>query len=77
MRFILNLAMGMMILLSAFAVSAPHANAAGASTIIINEIMYDPAITETEGEWVELYNYGTQPVNIFNWSWLSKRVAVL
>lgn len=68
MRFILNLALGMIILIAALAVSAPEVEGAGASTIIINEIMYDPAITETEGEWVELHNIGSQPVNIFNWS---------
>ena len=68
MRFVLNLALGMMILIAALAVSVPEVEGAGASTIIINEIMYDPAITETEGEWVELHNYGTLPVNIFNWS---------
>ena len=68
MRFILNLTVGMIILLSVLAVSMPDANATSSSTIIINEIMYDPAISEIEGEWVELYNHGTLPVNVLNWT---------
>ena len=68
MRFVLNLALGMMILIAALAISAPQADAAGVSSIIINEIMYDPFPLEIDNEWVELHNYGALPVNVFNWT---------
>ena len=68
MRFILNLTLGMMILLTVVFVTVPEVEGAGASTIIINEIMYDPEGPEAEGEWVELWNSGTQAINIKNWT---------
>lgn len=38
-------------------------------TIVINELMYDAPsnIGDTNGEWIELYNYGTQSIDISNW----------
>ena len=37
--------------------------------IVINEIMARPtaATTDANGEWVELYNYGTTDINLQNW----------
>ena len=37
-------------------------------SIIINEVMYDPAGTELDGEWVELHNPGSTPVNVSGWT---------
>jgi len=36
--------------------------------IIINEVMYDPFDSETEGEWVELHNPGTVDISVTNWT---------
>lgn len=35
--------------------------------IIINEIMYDASGTDTNHEWIELFNNGTTPVDITGW----------
>jgi cardiolipin synthase len=35
--------------------------------VVINEIMYDPAGSDDGYEWIELYNNGTNAVNITNW----------
>jgi len=35
--------------------------------VVINEIMYDPAGTDTDHEWIELYNNGSEVVNLTNW----------
>jgi hypothetical protein len=35
--------------------------------IIINEIMYDPAGTDTDHEWIEIYNADSISVNISGW----------
>jgi hypothetical protein len=35
--------------------------------IKINEIMYDPAGSDTKREWIEVYNAGTQSVDISTW----------
>jgi len=37
------------------------------TTIVINEIMFNPLGSEKDNEWVELYNYGDYDVNITNW----------
>jgi cardiolipin synthase len=51
-------------------ISAPASFRASpaAGSIIINEILFDPLGSEVDGEWVELHNPGTQPVNIDNWT---------
>jgi hypothetical protein len=40
------------------------------SRVVINEVMYDPAGIgrDAEGEWVELYNGGEQPISLGGWS---------
>lgn len=37
------------------------------ASIGINEIMYNPEGTDTNREWVEIYNAGSTPVNIDSW----------
>ena len=39
-----------------------------ASDVVINEIMYNSATTESADEYVELYNKGTTPVNLTGWT---------
>ncbi|MEM4728320.1 MAG: lamin tail domain-containing protein [Thermoplasmata archaeon] len=36
--------------------------------VLINEVLYDPACSEVEGEFVELWNPGPQAVNICGWT---------
>lgn len=38
------------------------------SEIMITEIMYNPEGTDTDREWIELYNDGSQPVNLSGWT---------
>jgi len=38
-----------------------------AQEIKINEILYDPAGGDTGNEWIELYNTGTEPVQLKGW----------
>ena len=33
-------------------------------SVLISEVMYDPAIPETDGEWIELYNPGDYPYDL-------------
>src|SRR5262245_23064613 len=35
--------------------------------VIISEIMYDPQNTDTNREWIELFNTGTSSVNLSGW----------
>lgn len=35
--------------------------------IMISEIMYNPAGTDTKKEWIELYNYGESDANLSGW----------
>ncbi len=35
--------------------------------IVINEVMYDPAGSDTENEWLELFNNDSRAINITNW----------
>jgi PKD repeat protein len=56
-------------LLSLF-VMAPMENTeadSGSENIVINEIMYDPLGTDSQKEWIELYNNGSTSVNITDW----------
>src|SRR6267142_714054 len=43
------------------------ATSAFAGGIIINEVMYHPASTNVLEEWFELYNGGTNAVNLSGW----------
>jgi hypothetical protein len=37
--------------------------------LVINELMIDPsAVTDAKGEWIELYNISSEPVNLRNWA---------
>ncbi len=41
----------------------------GGNTILISEIMKDPAaVADADGEWFEIYNYGSTDVNINGWT---------
>ncbi len=41
----------------------------GGNTILITEIMKNPnAVADSDGEWFEIYNYGTADVNINGWT---------
>ena len=41
----------------------------GGTTIMITEIMKDPAaVADADGEWFEIYNYGSADVNINGWT---------
>lgn len=54
------------LLATALAGLAPVANA---STIAITEFMIDPAGTDlNQGEWVELFNYGSETVDLAGWT---------
>lgn len=45
----------------------PQTGGLGYGDLIITEIMYNPsALSDTEGEWFELYNHSDQPVNLKN-----------
>jgi thiamine phosphate synthase YjbQ (UPF0047 family) len=46
-----------------FVLSSQHATAA----VTINEIMYDPDGSDTNREWVELYNDGGSSVDLSAW----------
>lgn len=39
----------------------------GSSTVIVNEVMYDPE--GNEPEWIELYNRTDLPIDLKDWSW--------
>jgi hypothetical protein len=42
---------------------------APSSSVIVNEIMYDPArVSDTAGEWFELRNPGPDPVDLDGWT---------
>ncbi len=46
----------------------PLASVVSGSGIIINEVMADPsAVTDDNGEWIEIYNSGTASVNMAGW----------
>jgi cardiolipin synthase A/B len=38
------------------------------STIVINEVMYDPTQDDNYNEWIELYNPTNQSINVSGWS---------
>jgi hypothetical protein len=41
------------------------------SDIVINEIMYDPVSLDDDDQYIELYNQGSQPINIGGWELVS------
>lgn len=42
--------------------------------VVISEVMADPVgLDDDDGEWIELHNWGTEPVDIAGWSLLSAR----
>lgn len=43
-------------------------NASAASTVAITEFMIDPVGTDLEQEWVEVFNYGQQAVDMSGWT---------
>jgi beta-lactamase superfamily II metal-dependent hydrolase len=46
----------------------PQALISGVPALVINEVMADPsAVTDANGEWIELYNPGQSPINIQNY----------
>ncbi len=55
------------LLLSAFSLQALPSQADLHSTIVLNEVVYNPRGPEVEGEWIELFNIG-ESVNIGDWT---------
>jgi len=43
------------------------ARSASQAQVILSEIMYDPQNTDTNREWVEIFNTGASAVNIGGW----------
>src|ERR1051325_7042541 len=41
--------------------------ARAADRVLINEIMYEPATLSTSEEWIELYNPGTNAIDLSGW----------
>lgn len=68
MRFLTGLLLGAVLVLAVMPALTFESSAAPGDGIIINEIYYDPDGPEVENEWVELWNSGTQAVNILNWT---------
>ena len=51
---------------------APQLVEGAAAFVAINEIMADPSrATDADGEWLELYNWGTGPIDVAGWSIVS------
>ena len=49
--------------------SGPVPDGASTGTVVITEMMINPkAVTDTKGEWFELYNAGTAAVNLHGWT---------
>ncbi|MCK5560878.1 MAG: lamin tail domain-containing protein, partial [Thermoplasmata archaeon] len=51
----------------AFPKSTPGASNGDIPDIVINELMYNPEGSDAQGEWVEIYNNGTDPINLTSW----------
>lgn len=49
--------------------TSPHNDGGGETTpqIVISEIMYNAASAEDDWEWIELYNDGTNPIDLSGW----------
>jgi hypothetical protein len=45
-----------------------YSNGDLSSDIVLSEIMPDPEGSDTETEWIELYNAGTEDIDLGNWS---------
>jgi len=44
-----------------------HIEPPSSARVVINEVYYDPAGTDADKEWTEIYNAGGQPVNLTNY----------
>ncbi len=51
----------------AFPKSTPGTSNGDIPDIVINELMYDPEGSDLQGEWVEIYNNDTNPINLTSW----------
>lgn len=52
---------GLLFILFIYMISIAGAN------VVINEIMYNPFGSDTNHEWIEIYNNGTETTNLTNW----------
>ncbi|GAB4286426.1 MAG: hypothetical protein Kow0081_4430 [Candidatus Dojkabacteria bacterium] len=61
-------------LIAAF--SSSLANAQNTNTVVINEVLPNPAGSGTDStlEWVELFNYGTQEISLQGWTLDGKKI---
>lgn len=50
-----------------FFILPPFSKSAYAGDIVINEIMYDLSGSDTDREWVEIYNKGSSTIDLSNW----------
>ena len=49
--------------------AAPQLSTSSSAQVVINELMADPArVVDTDGEWLELYNWGTTPIDVGGWT---------
>jgi len=64
------------VFMSIFLSSLPIAVFGGESDVLINEIMYNPADSNTGGEFVEIYNRGGEAVDVSGW-WLEDSAQVM
>ena len=57
----------------AFTTNTPGTNnsAIVIGNVVINELMYDPIIGTSDGQYIELYNQGTNAVNLNGWQFTS------
>jgi PKD repeat protein len=51
---------------------ADPAPPAGGTSLRINELLPNPVGSDTGKEWIELFNFGTTPINLKNWSFVKK-----
>ncbi len=63
------------ILLISFLVYPARLLRASTARVVINEIMYNPVGTDTNREWIELYNTSTDSVDLTGWKFLESGVA--
>jgi cardiolipin synthase len=72
MRIVIGLVLGATVLFATMSALTFVSSGAPGDGVFINEVMYDPYSPEIDNEWVELWNSGTQAVNIGNWSLLDQ-----
>jgi beta-lactamase superfamily II metal-dependent hydrolase len=57
--------------------AGPSLNVSAGPQIVINEVMADPSkVTDDNGEWVEIHNWGRSPINLQGWKIASGNDAV-